>query len=78
VHFTLLHPVSTVVIGWDNRAQVEENVQIDREFTPLSQTQMAALNDSPRRWQSNRSSSALLTAAGADGMHFELNLLSGM
>jgi aryl-alcohol dehydrogenase-like predicted oxidoreductase len=42
--FTLSHPVSTVIIGCDNIAQLEENVQIAREFTPLSGTQMAALN----------------------------------
>ena len=45
MRFTLSHPVSTVIIGCDNIAQLEENVQIAREFTPLSQTQMATLND---------------------------------
>ena len=45
VRFTLTHPVSTVIIGCDNIAQLEENVQIAREFTPLSQSQMAALNE---------------------------------
>lgn len=45
MRFTLTHPVSTVIIGCDNLAQLEENVQIAREFTPLSQTQMAALNE---------------------------------
>src|SRR5580658_10277877 len=45
MHFTLTHPVSTVIIGCDNVAQLEENVQIAREFTPLSQKQMAALNE---------------------------------
>ena len=44
MHFTLSHPVSTVIIGCDNIAQLEENVQIARDFTPLSQSQMAALN----------------------------------
>ena len=43
-YFTLTHPVSTVIIGCDTIAQLEENVQIAREFTPLSQTQMAAFN----------------------------------
>jgi len=43
--FTLSHPVSTVIIGCDTIAQLEENVQIARDFTPLSQTQMATLND---------------------------------
>jgi uncharacterized protein len=45
MHFTLSHPVSTVIIGCDNIAQLEENVQIAREFTPLSAKQMAALNE---------------------------------
>ncbi len=45
MRFTLTHPVSTVIIGCDNIAQLEENVQIAREFTPLSQSQMASLND---------------------------------
>jgi uncharacterized protein len=44
MYFTLSHPVSTVIIGCDTIAQLEENVQIAREFTPLSQTQMAAFN----------------------------------
>jgi hypothetical protein len=45
MHYTLSHPVSTVIIGCDNIAQLEENVQIAREFTPLSQTQIATLKD---------------------------------
>ncbi len=45
MRFTLSHPVSTVIIGCDNIPQLEENVQIAREFTPLSQTQMVSLND---------------------------------
>jgi uncharacterized protein len=44
MHFTLSHPVSTIIVGCDNIAQLEENVQIARDFTPLSQSQMAALN----------------------------------
>lgn len=45
MYFTLSHPVSTVIIGCDNLAQLEENVQLAREFTPLSQSQMASLNE---------------------------------
>jgi aryl-alcohol dehydrogenase-like predicted oxidoreductase len=45
MHYTLSHPVSTVIIGCDNVAQLEENVQIAREFTPLSETQIATLKD---------------------------------
>jgi len=44
VYFTLSHPVSTVIIGCDNIAQLDENVQIARDFTPLNQAQMASLN----------------------------------
>lgn len=43
MHFTLSQPVSTVIIGCDNPAQVEENVRLAREFTPLSEAQLAAL-----------------------------------
>jgi len=45
MHFTLSHPVSTIIVGCDNLAQLEENLQIARNFTPLSQSQMAALNE---------------------------------
>jgi uncharacterized protein len=45
MHFTLTQPVSTVIIGCDNIAQLEENVHIARDFTPLSNSQMAALNE---------------------------------
>ena len=45
VYFTLSHPVSTVIIGCDNIGQLEENVQIARDFTPLNQAQMASLNE---------------------------------
>ena len=43
--YALTHPVSTIIVGCDNIAQLEENVHIARNFTPLSQTQMATLND---------------------------------
>jgi hypothetical protein len=45
MHFVLSHPVSTIIIGCDNVAQLEENIQIARDFTPLSTTQMTRLND---------------------------------
>ena len=41
--FSLTLPVSTVIVGCDNIAQLEENVMIAREFTPLSERQMAAI-----------------------------------
>jgi hypothetical protein len=43
VHYVLTLPVSTIIIGCDSVAQLEENVALAREFTPLSDTQMAAL-----------------------------------
>ena len=43
--YSLSLPVSTVIIGCDSIAQLEENVQLAREFTPLSHQQMAALTE---------------------------------
>ncbi len=45
MNYALTHPVSTVIVGCDNIGQLEENVTIAREFTPLSHAQMAALNE---------------------------------
>jgi aryl-alcohol dehydrogenase-like predicted oxidoreductase len=45
MRYALTHPVSTVIIGCDNIAQLEENVDIARGFTPLSQSQMAELHE---------------------------------
>ncbi len=44
MQYALTHPVSTIIVGCDNVGQLEENVKIAREFTPLSHTQMASLN----------------------------------
>jgi predicted aldo/keto reductase-like oxidoreductase len=43
LYFTLSLPVSTVIVGCDSVAQLEENVQLARDFTPLSQAQMTSL-----------------------------------
>jgi hypothetical protein len=43
VRYTLSHPVSTVIIGVDNLAQLEENIRIAREFVPLNAAQMEAM-----------------------------------
>lgn len=43
MYYALSLPVSTVIIGCDSIAQLQENVQLAREFTPLSSQQMAAL-----------------------------------
>ena len=45
MYFTLTHPVSTVIIGCDTVAQLEENVRLASEFTPFSHTQMASINE---------------------------------
>jgi len=43
MYYTLSRPVSTVIIGCDSIAQLEENVQLARDFTPLSDAQAEAL-----------------------------------
>jgi aryl-alcohol dehydrogenase-like predicted oxidoreductase len=43
MYYSLSLPVSTVIIGCDSIPQLEENVQLAREFTPFNQQQMAAL-----------------------------------
>jgi aryl-alcohol dehydrogenase-like predicted oxidoreductase len=43
MYYTLSRPVSTVIIGCDSIAQLEENVHLAREFTPLSDPQAAAI-----------------------------------
>ena len=45
MYYSLSMPVSTVIIGCDTIAQLEQNVQLAREFTPLNQQQMAALTE---------------------------------
>ncbi len=41
MYYTLSRPVSTIIIGCDSIAQLEENVHLAREFTPLSDGQVA-------------------------------------
>jgi hypothetical protein len=43
--YVLSLPVSTAIIGCDSVAQLEENVELARTFTPLSAAQMAALEE---------------------------------
>jgi len=45
MYYSLSLPVSTVIIGCDTIAQLEENVQLARDFTPLNHDQMAALTE---------------------------------
>jgi len=43
MYYTLSKPVSTVIIGCDSIAQLEENVQLARDFTPLNEKQSTEL-----------------------------------
>lgn len=43
LEYNMSLPVSTTIIGVDNVAQIEEDVQIASEFSPLSQDEMAAI-----------------------------------
>jgi len=43
MYYALSLPVSTVIIGCDSIAQLQQNVQLARAFTPYSQKQMEAL-----------------------------------
>ena len=45
IRYVLSLPVSTVIVGCDSVAQLEENVRLARAFTPLSAAQMAALEE---------------------------------
>jgi hypothetical protein len=38
-------PVSTVIVGCDSVAQLEEDVRFAQEFNPLSAAQMATLEE---------------------------------
>jgi len=43
LYFTLSVPVNAVIIGCDSIAQLEESVQLARDFTPLSEAQLSSL-----------------------------------
>jgi uncharacterized protein len=45
MYYSLSLPVSTVIVGCDSIQQLEENIALAREFTPLSEQQMAALTE---------------------------------
>jgi len=44
VYYALSHPVSTIIIGIDSIVQLEENVMLAREFTPLAPQQLQAIS----------------------------------
>jgi hypothetical protein len=43
MYYVLSLPVSTIIIGCDSVAQLEQNVQLARDFTPLNESQLLAL-----------------------------------
>ncbi len=43
MYWTLSQPVSTVIIGCDTIPQLEQNIQLARDFTPLTHKQLAEL-----------------------------------
>ncbi len=43
LEYNMTLPVSTTIIGVDNVAQIEEDVKIASEFTPLSDDEMKAI-----------------------------------
>lgn len=43
LRFALSQPVSTIVIGCDDLAQLEENVRCARSFAPMSEAEQADL-----------------------------------
>ena len=43
--YTMSLPISTIIVGIDKIAELEENVQIAREFEALSEDQMLAIED---------------------------------
>ena len=43
MYYTLSQPVSTIIIGCDSTSQLEENVRLARDFTPLNHQQLAEL-----------------------------------
>jgi len=48
MRYVMSLPVSTVIVGCDSIAQLEENVQIARAFTPMSASQMAEVEERTR------------------------------
>jgi aryl-alcohol dehydrogenase-like predicted oxidoreductase len=50
MRYTLTHPVSTVIIGIDTVAHLEENIRIAQSFKPLPPTEMAALEEKTKSY----------------------------
>lgn len=55
LNYVLTQPVDTAIIGISTRGELEENIRIAREFSPLSSEQLAELEDrvAPYQWVAN-------------------------
>ena len=45
LNWTFSQPISTVIVGCDNIAQLEENISVAADFSPLNSAQMAAIEE---------------------------------
>ena len=45
ISYTLTMPVSTIIVGIDRIAELEENIQIAKEFEPLSADELLAIEE---------------------------------
>ncbi len=45
LNWTFSQPISTVIVGCDNVAQLEENISVAADFSPLNSAQMAAIEE---------------------------------
>jgi hypothetical protein len=73
MRYVLTLPVSTVIIGCDTVAQLEENVKIAQTFTPMSQADMARLEGLTASYESDAAffKKKPAGAAGPDHLNWE-------
>jgi aryl-alcohol dehydrogenase-like predicted oxidoreductase len=45
LNWTFSQPISTVIVGCDNVSQLEENISVAADFSPLNSAQMAAIEE---------------------------------
>ncbi len=55
MHYVLSKPVSTVIVGCDTVAQLEENVQIASEFKPMSAADLARVEEACKSYWADAS-----------------------
>lgn len=73
MRYVLTLPVSTVIIGCDTVAQLEENVKIAQTFTPMSQADMTRLEGLTASYESDAAffKKKPVGAAGPDHLNWE-------